>query len=360
MVTTGASLWNNLPEDARGDVEKALGYLYSLDDPLNNMKFGAEINSTVSLLNKKDVPNFDSIYLLVSDTEIGKFIGEVLKRFWRNNPFGYVFSHSDVRVIEKLNDKNPGEFRAKGLRNLVKTMAEIYRASKGKAVVNATGGYKAQIALATALGQALGMKVYYRFERFDYIIELVPIPLEISTDIVKAYLEAFMMLDCSKDGLTKREFREYFEWENFAKVPDELKVFIDEVEGRYFLSPMGQVYLESTRIDYEDIENLRFFQVKGSLKLAKDEPHIEQIFKTYSSLINKIVSLKPVSRVVVKGGGNIYTAEKSEVKAENGKVSLILSGSKGNIHVNILTKCESSRKFHEILANKIEELLKEI
>ncbi len=367
MITVGASLWNRLPENIRDNlsVDGALDYLSRLDDPLNNLGFGAEINSTVSLLESGKIPHFDNAYLLVSDTPEGEFIGEVLKRFWQENPFGYEFSYAEVRKIEKLSDKNPGEFRAKGLRNLVKTMAEIYRAGKdyGIVAVNATGGYKAQIALATALGQALEMPVYYRFERFNHIIEIVPIPLKISTDIVEAYLEMFLMLDCASDGIPKKEFLRYGGWRSFADIPEDIKVFIDEVEGRYVLSPMGQVYLESTDMSYEDISKLRNFYSKADLEISEKEEHAKETLKRYESIVNKILSLKPVSKLKVYGSGEIFTAEKNSVKVvkEGSKIfiRIFLSGSRGNIWMKAMTKCESSQKFHEALAEKIKNILEE-
>ncbi len=365
MVTVGASLLRNLPKDVvqDKDVEKAVNFLRNLEDPLNNGSFGAEINSTVSLLESKRLPYFDNVYLLISDTPEGEFIGEVLKRFWKDNPFGYTFSYAEVRKIEKLSDKNPGEFKAKGLRNVVKMMAEIYRNSKDFVAVNATGGYKAQIALATVLGQALKMPVYYRFERFNHIIEIVPIPLKISTDVVKEYLDVFLRLDCASDGVLKKDFLKYRGWKSFAEVPEDLKIFIDDVEGIYVLSPMGQVYLESAEIDYEDIEKLKFFHSSGSLEISGKEEHAKKTLNRYKTVVDKILSLKPVSKVIVHGSGEKYTAERNRVKviSESSKtyIELLLSGSRGNIRLKILTECESSQKFYEVLSEKIEGILKE-
>ena len=49
--------------------------------------------------------------------------------------------------------------------------------------INATGGYKAQISFAGMIGQALGIPVYYLFEKFSKVIKLPPQPVALDLSL---------------------------------------------------------------------------------------------------------------------------------------------------------------------------------
>ena len=81
----------------------------------------------------------------------------------------------EAREIDDLQDADPKRFRTKGLRNLAKVVCGVIRDyGAANCAINATGGYKAQIAIAVLMGQALGVPVYYKHERFDEIIAFPP------------------------------------------------------------------------------------------------------------------------------------------------------------------------------------------
>ncbi|MGI5862875.1 MAG: putative CRISPR-associated protein [Myxococcales bacterium] len=72
-----------------------------------------------------------------------------------------------------------------GLRNLVRAIGKIARDAGGPewVAINATGGYKAQIAVAVLIGQALGSPVFYKHERFESeVIAFPPMPVSFDYD----------------------------------------------------------------------------------------------------------------------------------------------------------------------------------
>ncbi|MEA2059529.1 MAG: hypothetical protein U9P10_03190 [Thermodesulfobacteriota bacterium] len=62
----------------------------------------------------------------------------------------------------------------------MRIIGEIVRAYGSEQIlINATGGYKAQISFAGMIGQALDIPVCYMFERFAEVIELPPQPVSL-------------------------------------------------------------------------------------------------------------------------------------------------------------------------------------
>ncbi|MCX7598515.1 MAG: putative CRISPR-associated protein [Armatimonadetes bacterium] len=145
---------------------------------------GAEINSINYLLNGREnsavrVEPPVELCLLVSDTPEGEWSGRVLKHY---------FEHWDsvcavnCRTIEGLQHTDPKRFAHTGLRNLVRLAAWCLsyahrRQPAALRLIDATGGYKAQISFAGLLGQALHVPVVYLFEQFPYCIEMPPLPV---------------------------------------------------------------------------------------------------------------------------------------------------------------------------------------
>ena len=61
--------------------------------------------------------------------------------------------------------------------------AIIRERSAAACAINATGGYKAPIAVAVLLGQALGVPVYYKHELFSEIIAFPPLPVALDFEV---------------------------------------------------------------------------------------------------------------------------------------------------------------------------------
>ncbi len=201
---------------------------------------GAEINSIWSLLGRGDVVADCGLYFLHSDTDDGRAIGAILERYYGAR------GHSPAKAVQiaDLQDADPKRFRSKGLRQLARDICRILREhGTPYCAINATGGYKAQIAIAVLLGQALGVPVYYKHERFDEIIAFPPMPVSFDFGLWMRASGMLFDLDRNPEPAPADAYQE--EWdERFESLVDRVPI-----DGRSYieLSPTGQVFHETFR-----------------------------------------------------------------------------------------------------------------
>jgi len=107
---------------------------------------------------------------------------------------------------------------------------------------DATGGYKAQIAIAVIVGQALNIPVFYKHERFSEIIDFPPLPITFDHNILAR----------NADLLTDFERGKAFSSTELGEIDEKLRVLLAEIsvdgESIYELSPIGQIYLTGFRL----------------------------------------------------------------------------------------------------------------
>lgn len=204
----------------------------------NERACGAEINSVASLITNGYASQNAGIYLFHSDTGAGRQIAEALWKYFIGR------GHSPVVAvpIPDLQDDDPKRFRTKGLRNLTKAICGVVRDhSAASCAINATGGYKAQIAVAVLLGQALGIPVYYMHERFSEIIPFPPLPVALDFQLWMRASGLLAALD--REPQSKAPFLD--EWEEKY----ESLVNTEPVDGTDYLelSPTGQIFHETFR-----------------------------------------------------------------------------------------------------------------
>ena len=201
---------------------------------------GAEINTIEHIRRRKDI-DLRRLVFLVSDTDAGRDTGEVLRRYFEARQ-DLALESVAVEVIEKLQDAKPWDFKQHGLRNLVRVMGRHIREyGAGQVAIDATGGYKAQIAIAALVGQALGVPVFYKHERFDSLIDFPPMPVTFDYALLGEHAGLLAALEAG-DTLTGDEI---------GDVDPRLRVLLTEVRVStrtlYELSPIGQLFLESYR-----------------------------------------------------------------------------------------------------------------
>lgn len=230
------NLFRSFQEKDYGQIARNLRLLFAAD-----RLCGAEINSLHDLFVRQIVQNPPiCLHFCVSETEEGATIGKILKFYYEAQNL-QVQTHS----IEGLQDVKPGIFRTLGLRNLVRKVGEIVRRTGADyTVINATGGYKAQIAVAAIIGQTLSVQVFYKHERFSEIIGFPPLPISFDYDLLG---QNAALLDALESG-------ELFEV-NEAEIDPTLRVLLEEVDSKnseklWALAPIGQIYIEGFRLRY--------------------------------------------------------------------------------------------------------------
>ncbi len=202
---------------------------------------GAEINTIEHIRTRRDI-DLRRLVFLVSDTDAGRDTGEVLRRYFEHRT-DLALDDVRVEVIDRLQDERPFDFKQHGLRNLVRVMGRHLRDyGAGQVAIDATGGYKAQIAIAVLVGQALGAPVFYKHERFDSLIDFPPMPVAFDYALLGEHAGLLAALEAG-DTLTGDEI---------GDVDPRLRVLLTEVrEGRdtlYALSPIGQLFMEGYRL----------------------------------------------------------------------------------------------------------------
>lgn len=194
---------------------------------------GAEINSIFDLISKRYCQSNCQLILCHSQTPDGNTIKTILEFFYRKKGYQVISEE-----IEGLQDKNPKLFRTKGLRNLAKTASKAIRDNSPKfCAINATGGYKAQIAIAVLIGQALEVPVYYKHERFSEIIAFPPMPISFNFDL---WLEKSSIL-----SILERE--EIIEWNKDLDKDwnEQMETLVERDGEAMWLSPTGQIFHET-------------------------------------------------------------------------------------------------------------------
>jgi putative CRISPR-associated protein (TIGR02619 family) len=201
---------------------------------------GAEINSLASLVAKGYAAADANLVFCHSDTADGQAIGRILEVYFRRA------GHSSVqaRTITDLQDRDARLFRTRGLRNLAKEVCKVIRDyGAASCAINATGGYKAQIAVAVLMGQSLGVPVYYKHELFDEIISFPPMPVALDFE---AWMRLSGLLFALQAALQPADLVE-----DYPGDAETLESLVDRetVDGVDYLelSPTGQIFHETFR-----------------------------------------------------------------------------------------------------------------
>ena len=237
LNTVGTSLlthWKTDPEDlSEARCRQMIASIARL--PKNDRRCGAELGSIFSLADQREISPGDLLCFLVSDTAQGLFAGRVLNGVAAE--WGYRTGQIDV--IKKLQSSDPAAFE-QGLRNLVRTIAQIYR-THGKSgehvLLNATGGYKAQISFAGIIGQVFGLPVFYQFEDFPRAIKLPPLPVSFDMNDWLSYRHVFDALEGESGGDLLRASDS-----RLRELPQRLRVLIEQNEGFVTLNALGELY----------------------------------------------------------------------------------------------------------------------
>lgn len=203
---------------------------------------GAEINSIDSMISRGLIAPDTALFFLHSDTNAGRNIAQVL--------CGYYGKRAQSCQIDGLQDERPRDFRTRGLRNLAKQMCRILLDHRyTKCGINATGGYKAQIAVATLIGQAISVPVYYKHESFDEVIEFPPMPVALDFEYWMSVSGILLDLAKTTDLVRSEDYEETLDGD------ERVESLIErvDVEGQQYieLSPVGQIFLETFRNRFE-------------------------------------------------------------------------------------------------------------
>ncbi|MCS7158709.1 MAG: putative CRISPR-associated protein [Blastocatellia bacterium] len=263
LVTVGTSLLSNAKRDLKVEQpsdQQLANYLRHTAAE----KATAETNSLSRLLKEGD-----HIVFLHSQTDEGKLCAEALRRHYEGE--GYQARLQEVPDLTYTESR----FKMRGLRSLVATLIDLVRRERQQdreVLINATGGFKAEIAYATLVGLLFDVPVYYIHEAFREIIEMPPTPI-------------------SWDYTLLADYEEFFEWINgdlrptvevdqrLRELPAEIRLLLTEEEGFTLLSPAGEAFYEAycdRLIQAEHVPILLSAQAWETYH--KSAPDVQQLF----------------------------------------------------------------------------------
>jgi len=292
---------------------------------------GAEINSVDSMIQTGRVPSDVGIVLYHSATKDGRDITTALGNYFRER------GHSPVEVHEigDLQDADPKRFRTHGLRNLASAMCTTVRNYDASAcAINATGGYKAQIAIAVILGQALSIPVYYKHEQFSEIIAFPPMPIALDYELWMQKSGLLNSLSAAPDGMLAASEFEADELDDKAESLIE-RESIDGVDY-LVLSATGQIFYETFRQRFSSVRDrvmppAASASQKQKPNLKSNEGHMLKYRDQIEPLLVRITQeVAPVTLCVTswfqagKSLGNRFRLTKGEVEGiwSNGMASV--------------------------------------
>jgi len=182
ITTVGTSLLTNRdgrPWQGRGfkdplpDPDAVAAWLQTADP----RRASAELH-TWFRLGLFEYPAHERVRLIHSHTPDGQFCAECLGAYAKTQRLD-----AQMIDVDKLSYTDAAAFN-RGLRELVYVLAEQIRAARaqGEVALAATGGFKAEIAVANLVGALLDTPVYYIYEQFEQLIKLEPLPIALNAE----------------------------------------------------------------------------------------------------------------------------------------------------------------------------------
>lgn len=234
ICTVGTSLLSNASREIKSQVTREV--LQGFISQAGEERASAETNSL-----KRILQDGDEVVFMYSETEEGALCAEALASYYQNNRK----INARTRQVSGLSYAHRS-FAMKGLKQLVDDIIDEIRKARSSGrepAVNATGGFKAEIAYATLVGLLFKVPVHYIHEKFQDIIEMPAVPVDWDYTMIAENEDFFEWL--------QRELRRKEKVENQLKVrPPALRQFLMEEDGYVVLSPTGEVYFQA----YQDVK----------------------------------------------------------------------------------------------------------
>jgi putative CRISPR-associated protein (TIGR02619 family) len=285
LVTVGTSLLTNAKRDLNKDkpsIHDIAKYLHEKDPK----KASAETNSLSRILQKED-----KIVFLYSQTEDGKFCAEALQRHYEQQEY-----QTEIVEISDLTYKE-SRFKMRGLRSLVATLIDCIRRERQaqrEVLINATGGFKAEIAYATVVGLLFDVPVYYIHEAFRDIIQMPPTPIGWDYSLMAEYEEFFEWLneDLRWTADVEKRLRE-------LPRSEEIHLLLVEEEDFTFLSPTGEAFYEAYKTRLEQAQETPLWLSEVAWRTyEKAAPDVKALFnRTFRKLRMKELRISGSDRV---------------------------------------------------------------
>lgn len=354
ITTTGTSLLTNVARD----LKKAISSV--TDDELRHYfeKVGptaasAETHSLLKIAPKPD----DEIVLLYTSTPEGKRCSLEVQRYLQSKNW------SNLRRRELPLEYNEAEFERRGLRELVNILVEeISNAQRQQreVIINATGGFKAEIAYTTMVGMVFQVPVKYMYQQFEQLITFPSLPITWNIDLLLEYDHFFEWID--------EDCRQQTEVEQRLKAIDEADrhrieqlLLPPDSEGEVFLSPAGDILWKRVQHQKEVAEyteeappsNIDIAD-KIAESLKKDKHHYPKGTLSFSE---RVAQLLPVEEIIGGHFENTTTRRLKKIE-EDGIIRVLWADNNKAVNMTIRTTARGQLQTMKFCELYIRPLLK--
>jgi len=313
---------------------------------------GAEVNSVADLLADGESIEQGRLHLLYSDTPAGEHIAAVLDAYFTKDGW-----QVKIHKVEDLSDQDPRAFRTRGLRNLAKILGELVRnTGPDYCAINATGGYKAQIAIAVLMGQALGIPVYYKHERFDAIIPFPPMPVALDFSLWLRASGMFTALSQPNSCAPEEHFSD--DWDaRFEPLVE--RVPIDGVNCLE-LSATGQIFHDTFRSRFQQQQAGRL--PRAAKTNEKQEPNLGEhgygnARQVITRFLQKITNERPYVRFCHSKYWNPDLSETNRFRLSGGEVQGIYSNGSWCVKFKVVTTANEQDDLNDVIVADLNEWL---
>jgi putative CRISPR-associated protein (TIGR02619 family) len=225
LCTVGTSIFTRMPDLRTVPPDRAAGRLRTLLVPSEG---GAEYETLHYHCRSGELIDPRALYLFCSDTDDGEAAARILEAAFRAE-----FFHTGITRCKGLRDDDPRAFATRGLRSLVNGLVRSIQQLRNNGFVpaiDATGGYKPQIAHAVLVGQVMQVPVFYRYQGFPEVIKLPPLPVSVDPQVWFDHLWFFDRL--REEPLADREI---------PRGDERIAPLLEREEGLAVLSPLGEL-----------------------------------------------------------------------------------------------------------------------
>lgn len=356
ILTVGTSLLNQYKDldvfENKNYIEETL-----IRQVLIDKKFGAEINSLNKLL-KEHNNEFLNIYLLASDTEMGKLCCSIIKNVIK---IKYNIESVEIKIILELKNSDCRNFATKGLRNLVNEVTEIIKKySPANVVMLPIGGYKASIALCSTIANVFGIDSYYMYEDFEDIVKIPALPIKLDYDAIVEEVDLFLKLKNSETIEMDKNIFSKIQTKNVFKS----LLSYEKIDNTKYLelTPLGLLFIERIELDPNIVTLKKVTKeksIKKDLQKNNKEKHAEAICedKQFKNLMKNIFNLGYIEKAVCcyfnpDGKGDQIFVRKSCNYKEQRVIKLSYNNKAGMGEVELFTtarnELETEKIIHEI------------
>ncbi len=247
ITTTGISLLSNTARE----LQKKNSEVTDTELREYFAKVGAsEASAETNSLLKIATPD-DEVVLLHTETYEGELCAQEVKNYLQSHGW------SNIRLRKLPLEKKESQFERRGLRELVNILIEEINEAQRKGrevIINATGGFKAEISYTTMVGMIFQVPVKYIYQDFQKPITFPALPITWNIDLLIEYDHFFEWIDT--------EPRKKLEVEQRLKaIPQKDRDSIQQLllppdaEDFIYLSPAGEILWKRVNQKQEIAEN---------------------------------------------------------------------------------------------------------